>query len=252
MSRGSIFFSNFKMKGIKINPKGKYDDSLPRNNNLLHRQPLMKKPKVILINGILNVKYCMAWIGRYLRKKDYDVTLLGYPSTRYNLAELVEKIHPKIQKLTQNNTQPIHFVCHSMGGLLLRAYLEKYPISHLGRVVFLATPNGGSELADFLSRFKLYRWLFGPAGLQLTTSQTPHLFKQPIAFELGVIMGDKPSINLSCFKGPNDGNVTVESSKVAGMKDHIVLPKNHLNMLMDRQTNFQIDYFLKEGVFYRN
>lgn len=192
----------------------------------------------------------MAWIGRYLKKQGYDVSLLGYPSTQYTLAELAEVIYPKVQKLIQHNTQPVHFVCHSMGGLLLRAYLEKYPVPNLGRVVFLATPNQGSELADFLSRFKLYRWLFGPAGLQLKTSQTPHLFKQPVNFELGVIMGDKPSINLRCFnQAPNDGNVTVESSKVAGMKDHIVLPKNHLNILFDKNTMVQIAYFLKNGFF---
>lgn len=212
----------------------------------------MQKPKVILIHGIFNVKYCMAWVGHSLKKQGYEISLLGYPSTQYALADLVESIHTKIQKLTQNKTQPVHFVCHSMGGLLLRAYLEKYPVFNLGRVVFLATPNQGSELADFLSRFKLYRWLFGPAGLELTTSQTPYLFKQPIGFELGVIMGNKPTINLRCFKGANDGNVTVESSRVTGMKDHLTLPKNHLNILFDKKTVFQIDYFLKHGVFDKN
>lgn len=211
----------------------------------------MKKQKVILIHGIFNVKYCLYWIGQYLKKQGYHVTLLGYPSTKYNLEELVEWLHPKIQHIINSNTssEPIHFVCHSMGGLLLRAYLEKYPIANLGRVVFLATPNKGSELADTLSRFKLYKWLFGPAGQQLKTNQTPHLFKKNIDFELGVIMGDKPTIYLPCFKGPNDGNVTVESSKVLGMKDHILVPKNHLTILFDKNTQHQIDSFLKNGHF---
>ncbi len=211
----------------------------------------MKKPKVILIHGIFNVKYCLYFAGRYLTKQGYDVTLLGYPSTQYNIEQLVEWLHPKLQRILNDNISiPVHFVCHSMGGLLLRAYLEKYNMANLGRVVFLATPNQGSELADVLSDFILYKWLFGPAGQQLKTSQTPYLFKKPIAFELGIIMGNKPNFNLSCFKGlPNDGNVTVESSKVLGMKDHLIIPKNHLNILFDKNTQYQIDYFLKNGYF---
>jgi triacylglycerol lipase len=208
-----------------------------------------QKSKVVLIHGIFNVKYCMAWIGRYLKQVNYDVILMGYPSTKYTLQELVEYIHPKITRMIQNNSQPIHFVCHSMGGLLLRAYLEKYPIPNLGRVVFLATPNQGSELADYLSKFKIFQWLFGPAGQQLQTHQTAQVFTKPINFELGVIMGNKPTIRLSCFKGPNDGNVSVESSKVTGMKDHIIVSKNHLTILWDKQAAFQIDYFLQHGVF---
>lgn len=211
----------------------------------------MHKPKVILIHGIFNVKYCLYFIGRFLKKQGYDVSLLGYPSTQYTLEKLVEWLHPKLQKIINHNSlEPIHFVCHSMGGLLLRAYLEKYSIPQLGRVVFLATPNQGSELADVLSNFILYKWLFGPAGQQLKTTQTPYLFKKNINFELGIIMGNKPTFHLPCFKGPNDGNVTVESSKVQGMTDHIVVPKNHLNMLFDKNTQIQINHFLKNGHFF--
>lgn len=206
-----------------------------------------------MIHGIFNIKYCLYWIGRFLKKQGYDVTLLGYPSTKYRLDELVENLHPKLEKIIHHtSSEPIHFVCHSMGGLLLRAYLEKYHIPQLGRVVFLATPNQGSELADALSNFILYKWLFGPAGQQLKTNQTPYLFKKNIGFELGVIMGDKPTINLSCFNGfSNDGNVTVESSKIVGMKDHILVPKNHLNILFDKNTQIQIGNFLKNGYFIR-
>lgn len=210
----------------------------------------MQKSKVILIHGIFNVKFCMFWVGRYLTQQNNEVTLFGYPSTRYNVQELVDWMHPRLQKIIQDNQQPVHFVCHSMGGLLFRAYLEKHPIPNLGRVVFLATPSQGSELADYLIRFTLFRWLFGPASLQLQTSETPNLFKKPINFELGVIMGDKPTINLPCFKGLNDGNVSVASSKVVGIKDHLIVPKNHLSILVDKNTQFQIDYFLKNGYFF--
>lgn len=211
----------------------------------------MKKSRVILMHGIFNVRYCMYWIGRYLKQKNYDITLFDYPSTKYPIEELVEWMHEKLQKSPQDPTQVVHFVCYSMGGVLLRAYLEKYAIPNLGRVVFLASPNQGSELADKLSAFKLYAWIFGPAGLQLKTSQVNKLFTKPIDFELGVIVGNKPMLNLNCFKGPNDGNVSVESSKVAGMKDHLVLPLNHHNILVNQSTAFQIDYFLKKGLFYR-
>lgn len=213
----------------------------------------MKTPKVILIHGIFNVKYCMSWIANHLKKSNHEVVLFDYPSTKYALADLVEWMHPKIQSLITDPDQPIHFVCHSMGGLLLRAYLAKYPLPNLSRVVFLATPYHGSELADTLNSWfkKIYKWLLGPAGLQLQTSQTPKLFNNPVNFELGVIMGDNPGIQLGCFNGPNDGEVSVESSKVPGMKDHLLVPKNHTNILIDKNTFFQIDYFLRNGFFSR-
>lgn len=213
----------------------------------------MKKPKVILIHGIFSSKYFLYFIGQYLKKEGYDITLLDYPSTQYPLEKLVEKLHPKIKQIINNNSSsdPIHFVCHSMGGLLLRAYLEKYPVPNLGRVVFLATPNQGSELADVLSEFTLFKWLFGPAGQQLKTTQTAQVFKKPIDFELGVVMGNKPTIYLPCFKGENDGNVSVESSKLPGIKDHVTVPKNHLSILLDKNTQHQINHFFKKGHFYR-
>jgi triacylglycerol esterase/lipase EstA (alpha/beta hydrolase family) len=212
-----------------------------------------KKPKVILIHGILNLKYWMALMARYLKKKNFEVVLFGYPSTKYKVSDLVEWMHPKIKSLNTDPSQPIHFVCHSMGGVLLRAYLEKYPLPNLNKVVFLGTPSQGSELADWLHLRlnKIYRFLFGPAGFQLQTTQTPQLFNRPVDFELGVIMGNKPDIKLGCFKGENDGMVSVESSKVVGMKDHILLPVSHTQMLISKTAFFQIDYFLKNGFFYR-
>jgi pimeloyl-ACP methyl ester carboxylesterase len=214
---------------------------------------MKKAPKVILIHGIFNIKYCMAWMAHYLKKKNNEVILFGYPSTKYAIPDLVEWMHPKIKDLMTDPNQSIHFVCHSMGGLLLRAYLEKYQVPNLSKVVFLGTPNQGSELADWLHLRlnKLYAFLFGPAGFQLQTTQTPQLFKRPVDFELGVIMGNKPGIKLGCFKGENDGMVSVESSKVAGMKDHLILPTSHTLLLIDKITLFQIDYFLKNGVFSR-
>jgi triacylglycerol esterase/lipase EstA (alpha/beta hydrolase family) len=139
-----------------------------------------------------------------------------------------------------------------MGGLLVRAYLARYPQTKIGRVVMLGTPNHGSELADRMRNWRLYRWIYGPAGQQLVTEQhaTADLLG-PVNYPLGIIAG-KSTINLLCsriFGAPNDGMVSVESTKLAGMAAHVVLPVSHLGMLQSEVVRRLIWNFLRSGTF---
>lgn len=148
----------------------------------------MTQQKVVLLHGIWRTSKSMVLIARHLRKQGYAVLNLTYPSTKLPLEALVEEIHAKIAAFAEGATT--HFVGHSMGGLLIRAYLTLHRPPTLGKVVMLGTPNHGSEVADFLKDWWLFRRVFGPAGKQLITNQgaIAPLFG-PVDYPLGIIAG---------------------------------------------------------------
>ncbi len=203
---------------------------------------------VVLLHGIFLSARWMRGIERFLKRQGYQVLNLNYASTRYPLETLVEQLHEKLAPHIPHAAR-VHFVGHSMGGLLIRAYLAKYPPTNLGRVVMLGTPNHGSEVADFLKDWKLYRWLYGPAGQQLITD-APRTDKLPPC-ELGIIAGSR---NLDPIFGrllpkPHDGKVAVASTKLDGMRDHCVLPISHTQMLVSAAARREILAFLQHGKF---
>ena len=146
---------------------------------------------------------------------------------------------------------PLHFVGYSMGGLVARAYIHRYAPAKLGRVVQLATPNHGSEVADYLKDWPLYRWLYGPAGQQLVTHFTDRnsLFG-PVTYPLGILAGDR-SIDPFCGRvlpRPHDSKVTVASTRLEGMQMHRVLRSSHVFFPSNRQVWKETVQFLKGGV----
>lgn len=202
---------------------------------------------VVLLHGIWRSRWSMALLARHLRREGYRVIDPSYPSTRFPLETLVEQLHDRLSPLLGSGTT--HFVGHSMGGLLIRAYLAKYPPQALGRVVMLGTPNHGSEIADAIGHWPLYRWLFGPAGQQLGT-RTPRGEVLPVC-ELGVIAG---TVSYDPFFDrhlplPHDGKVSVESTKLPGMHAHLVLPTSHDGMLLSPRVWREVALFLREGRF---
>lgn len=211
--------------------------------------------RVVLLHGIFRTHRHMRKLARYLEQQGYSVLNLYYPSTRYPLEGLAQWIHPQIEAFAQGGER-IHFVGYSMGGLLIRAYLAQHRPANLGRVVMIGTPNQGSEVADFLCRGKwrgeLYRRLYGPAGQQLITTQ--HSFGQlfaPVDYELGIIAGDRPVdlISSHIIGQPNDGKVAVERTKLAGMRDHLVLHTNHTTFPQQPEVWAQTAHFLRFGQF---
>lgn len=211
----------------------------------------MAKETVVLLHGLARTPRSMNKIARVLEKDGYRVINCGYPSRQAGIEELTDdlfkELGPQIEK-----AQTVHFVTHSMGGVILRQYLESHEISNLGRVVMLAPPGAGSEVADKLGRLKLYQWINGPAGNQLGTSadSVPLLLKVP-AFELGVIAGDR-SINpiLSMLiPGPDDGKVSVARSRIEGMTDYRCLHVTHACMMRNSRVINQARHFLSYGRF---
>lgn len=140
-----------------------------------------------------------------------------------------------------------------MGGLLARAYLAKYPLLRPGRVLLLGPPNNGSEIADRFRHFAIYRAFFGPAGQQLIT--TPNAATRALLpvpdYPLGIIAGDRSVYPISSrfLPSPNDGRVSVASTRLHGMADHIMIPTAHPLLVRDARAIAQTVAFLRNGRF---
>lgn len=214
---------------------------------------MTKQAYVVLLHGIGRTFKVMRKLEAGLMQAGYTVFNDNYASTGHTIEKLAEHVYMRIQKACPNSDWPLHFVTYSMGGLVARFLIGRYRPSNLGRMVMIAPPNKGSEVADFMKRFHLYRRKFGPAGLQLGTAAEAILHKlKPIDYEVGIIAGTRtvdPLFSWFLLPGKNDGKVTVESTKLAGMKDHIILRASHTFLPSKKQTLLQVKHFLSDGAF---
>lgn len=208
---------------------------------------------VIILHGLARSERSMAKLAKALEKCGYRVINTQYPSTKYRIEELAEMTIPNALKLCPQGAT-IHFVTHSLGGILVRQYLSKHALPNLGRVVMLGPPNKGSKIADTIYWVPGYKLINGPAGNQVGTGKQslPNLLGAA-NFEVGIIAGNRsvnPLLSLLLEK-PNDGKVSVENSKLSGMTDHIELAVTHTFMMNNKSVISQVIYFLKKGVFER-
>lgn len=206
---------------------------------------------VILLHGLARRHQSMTTLEAALNEAGFYVINMGYPSTKQCIEKLAsEAIKPALLKGPQGST--VHFVTHSMGGILVRQYLSTHTVDNLGRVVMLGPPNQGSQVVDKLKNVFGFKLINGPAGLQMGTAKSslPNRLG-PANFEVGIIAGYR-SINWmlsTLLPGPNDGKVTVENTKLKGMKDHLTLPVTHPFMMKNKRVIQQVIHFLKHGVF---
>ncbi len=207
---------------------------------------------VVLLHGIAMGSWTLKKLERALQRRGFATLNLDYASRKKPLEQLAEDIHAPIVAFASRVDGPIHFVGHSMGGLLARTYVAKHRPERLGRVVLLGTPNGGSEIADVLERLAIYRWFFGPAGAELTTHRHGALASlPPLDYPVGVVAGSLSIYPSSLFilPRPNDGRVSVESAKLADMADHIVIRATHPWLTRHHVAIDQTIVFLNSGRF---
>lgn len=208
---------------------------------------------VVLLHGIGVGSRTLKKLDRALQRRGFATLNLDYSSRKKPLEALAEEIHAPIAAFAEQCGGAIHFVAHSMGGLLTRVYLSRRRPARLGRVVMLGTPNGGSEVADLLKDLSIYRAVFGPAGLQLSTTQDPVLADLPLPdYAIGVIAGCRtiaPIASALVLPRPNDGRVSVASTKLAGIADHTIVKASHTRLPRHNVAIGQTIAFLHDGRF---
>lgn len=213
-----------------------------------------KQECVILLHGLCRTSRSMAPMERALSKSGYRVLNVDYPSRTATVEKLSEDaIGRALADCEKSGAAKIHFVTHSLGGILVRSYLSRHTIPQLGRVVMLGPPNQGSEVVDKLGSWWIFTKLNGSTArreLGTDKNSTPNRLG-PANFCLGVVAGDRSInwINSLLIPGRDDGKVSVERTKLAGMTDHIVLHATHPFLMRNRTAIRQTIQFLRAGRF---
>lgn len=214
-----------------------------------------KEECVVLFHGMARSHRSMEEMQEYLTDVGYHTVNVGYPSTKLDVQSISASYFAKaVATCEQFQPTVIHFVTHSLGGILTRYSLQQQPLKNLGRVVMLSPPNKGSEATDKLKDWLLYQWLNGPAGQQLETSKDslPNRLG-PATFSVGIITGNQHAFFdgwlADIIPGEDDGKVSIESAKLEGMLDFLVVEESHPFIMDSELVQQQTQYFLENGVF---
>ena len=208
---------------------------------------------IILLHGLARTSRSMNKAGKLLATYGYKIINVNYPSQKYTIETLAQEfITPALKQCASKGILKIHFLTHSMGGILIRYYLLTQRVDKLGRVVMLAPPNQGSELVDKLAGWPIFNLINGPAGRQMNTdkSSLPNTLGE-VNYPVGIIAGDKtlnPLLSL-LFSEANDGKVSVSRTQMQGMKDFIVTPYSHTFIMQRVAVIEQALHFIQQGFF---
>lgn len=208
---------------------------------------------VILLHGLGRSSKSMAKLENRFRAEGFEVINLNYPSTEHDIAYLSRNYLKKVvDEDCRDSRKQVHFVTHSLGGIVVRHYLAESAPVNLGRLVMLGPPNGGSEVVDFLQGSGLGELLLGPAFCELGTAEEsiPNSLGAPPC-ETGVIAGNRTInwINSIIIPGPDDGKVSLVRAGLPGMQDYLIVKRTHpMIMKADEVLDAAVN-FIKEGGF---
>jgi pimeloyl-ACP methyl ester carboxylesterase len=210
---------------------------------------------VVLLHGLGRTRLSMKDMQQKLTRAGYYTVNLNYPSTSKTIESLArENVPPAIDQCRKFSPSAIHFVTHSLGGIIMRQYLADTRPENLGRLVMLSPPNRGTAVVDKLKDWWLFKWINGPAGQQLSTGEDSVPNKLgPVDYPAGVITGDRYAFFDAWFSflipGKDDGKVSVERARVEGMTDFLVVGKSHPFIMNGAYVQAETVNFLSHGKF---
>ncbi len=210
---------------------------------------------VILLHGMGRTYRSMDTMQDALTKRGYHTVNLNYPSTRKNIEDIAAESFPEaLEQCLQFSPATLHFVAHSLGGIIIRHVMKENRPAKLGRVVMLSPPNSGSAVVDTLKDWRLYRWLNGPAGQQLSTApdSVPNKLG-PVDYSVGIITGDRYAFFDTWFSkiipGEDDGKVSIERTRLEGMADFLIVHESHSFIMNSDYVQAETIHFLQHGKF---
>ncbi|MFA5835180.1 MAG: alpha/beta fold hydrolase [Bacteroidota bacterium] len=224
------------------------------NSFFLHAQQKIasKNDIVVLLHGLGRGKSIMVPMQEQLKNDGFSVALVDYSSIGKSPDEILKDISKQVKVFIADTNNTVHFVGHSLGGLLIRAYLDSVKLPNLGKVVLIGSPSKGTPFVD---RFRDAWWLkmVGPTAVLLGTDDKsfPRTLRPPY-YPVGIIAGISSVINNDDFiPGEDDGIVPVESTKIEGMSDFILVKVSHSSLPKDKLVIRQTIEFLRNGKFFQ-
>ncbi len=207
---------------------------------------------VMLLHGLARGARSMEKLAEHLRAAGFVVHNIDYPSTKLTPEQLLEWLAAEEARCCRDGVAKLHYVTHSLGGILVRAHLERARPANLGRVVLLAPPNRGSEWVDVLGRLDLFETALGPTAALLGTDpdSLPNRIGPP-DYELGIIAGTRSinPIGSAILPGDDDGTVSVERTRLDGATDLLTVPATHTFIMQDPEVARQVVRFIERGRF---
>ncbi|KPK36710.1 MAG: hypothetical protein AMK70_01355 [Nitrospira bacterium SG8_35_1] len=215
-------------------------------------EPLGKTETVVLLHGLGRSAKSMVYMEEKLSAAGYTVYNYDYESRKNEISYLVDDLQEFLEACCLGKETSLHFVTHSLGGILVRALISEKRPENLGRVVMLSPPNKGSEVADYIKDYSLFKNILGPASMQLGTDpdSMPNRLG-PADFELGIITGNRTIDPISSWiiPGKDDGKVAIERTKLEGMADFLVMPVSHAYIMEKPEVVDEVIHFLQQGRF---
>ncbi len=206
--------------------------------------------KVILVHGYNRNKKDLYPMKRHLKAMGYECLAPTFPLRYKEFDQSTELLVDYLEQFASGD-EKVHLVGHSTGGLVIRHAVSAEGVAEkVGRAVLIATPNKGSQLAEFAGRSPGYVQVF--KTLKSLHRKYIEELSIPIinGIEIGAIAGNKPNGLLGrLIHGEHDGRVAVSSVNLEHFKDFLILPYHHHEIHHQQVTAEFVDRFLKKGHF---